>query len=90
MESKNKVLRRIFGPGKCEVILMVKIRNEKLCNLYCSDNTLIQSTRMMWVGSVPCIMETRSMCKISFGKSQEKEPIGRHSHEWEYNSVFLV
>jgi hypothetical protein len=51
----NRVVRRIFGPKRDEVIGgWIKLRNEELCNLYSSPsiNRMIKSRRMRWGGSV--------------------------------------
>jgi hypothetical protein len=52
---KNRVLRRIFGPKKDEVIGgWRKLHNEELCDLYSllSIITIIESRRMKWIGHV--------------------------------------
>ena len=52
---ENRVLRRIFGPKRYEVIgLCRKLQNEKLHDLYSSPNIIwaIKLTRMSWTGHV--------------------------------------
>ena len=52
---ENRVLRRIFGPKRDEVIReWRKLHNEELNGLYCStDITLvIKSRRLRWTGHV--------------------------------------
>jgi hypothetical protein len=51
----NRVLRRIFGPKRDEVIGgWRKLHNEELHNLYCSPSIIgmIMSRRMRWAGHV--------------------------------------
>jgi hypothetical protein len=53
--SENRVLRRIFGPKREEVVgYWRRLHNEELHNLYISCNTikLIKSRRMKWAGHV--------------------------------------
>jgi hypothetical protein len=53
--SENRMLRRIFGPKRVEVIGgRRKLHNEELYNLYCSPSIIrmIKSRRMRWPGHV--------------------------------------
>jgi hypothetical protein len=52
---ENKVLRRIFGPKRDEMIGgWRKLHNEELHNLYSSPNIIkiFKSRRMRWAGHV--------------------------------------
>jgi hypothetical protein len=52
---ENRVLRKIFGPKKDEVIgARRKLHNVELHNLYCSSRIIrmIKSRRMRWAGHV--------------------------------------
>jgi hypothetical protein len=52
---ENKVLRRIFGPKRDEVMgRWRKLHNEELCDLYSSPSIvrIIKSRRMRWAGHV--------------------------------------
>jgi hypothetical protein len=52
---ENRVLRRLFGPKRDEVIgRWRKLYNEKLHNLYCSPSIIrmIGPRRMRWAGHV--------------------------------------
>jgi hypothetical protein len=60
---ENRVLRKIFGPKRGEVIGgWRKMHNEELHNLYCSPSIIriIKSMRLRWAGHVAC-MERRGM-----------------------------
>jgi hypothetical protein len=60
---EKRVLRRIFGPKRDEVIGgWRKLHNEELHNLYCSSNIIrmIKSRRMRLAGNV-ARMERRGM-----------------------------
>ena len=54
---QNRVMRRIFGPKRDEVISKWrKLHNEELNNLYSSPNTVrVIKTRMRWAGQVACM-----------------------------------
>jgi hypothetical protein len=52
---ENRVLRRIFGPKRDEMIVgWRKLHNEEIHNLYCSPSIIriIKSRRMRWTGHV--------------------------------------
>jgi hypothetical protein len=52
---ENRMLRRIFGPKRDEMIgSWRKVHNEELHNLYCSSSIIrmIKSRRMRWAGHV--------------------------------------
>jgi hypothetical protein len=72
---ENRVLRKIFGPKRKEVIGgWRKLHNEELHNLYCSPRIIriIKSKRMRWAGHVARI--GRRGTHIGFGgKAGRKE-----------------
>jgi hypothetical protein len=75
-----RVLRRIFGPRRDEVMGdWRKLHNEEHHNLFSSPNiiTMIKSRRMRWAGHVARIGITRNACRILVGKSERKRPLGR-------------
>jgi hypothetical protein len=51
---ENRVLRRIFGPKRDEMIGWRKLHNEELHNLYCSPSIIrnIKIRRIRWAGYV--------------------------------------
>jgi hypothetical protein len=52
---ENRVLRKIFGPRRDELIAGWKeLHNEELHSLYCSPSIIriIKSSRMRWAGHV--------------------------------------
>ena len=81
---ENRVLRRIFGPKRDEVMReWRKLHNEEL-NVYCSPNIVrgIKS-RIRWVGHVERMGEWRGVYRVLVGKPEGKRPLGRPRHRWE-------
>jgi hypothetical protein len=83
---ENRVLRRIFGPKRNEVMgEWTKLHSGELHNLYSSPNTIrqIKSGRMRWVEHVACMGEGRKVFKVLVGKPKGKRPLGRLRYRWE-------
>jgi hypothetical protein len=71
---EDRVLRRIIGPKKNEMVGgWRKLHNEELHNLYSSPTIIrmIKSSRMRWAGNVAC-MRRRGM-HIGFWWKTQKE-----------------
>jgi hypothetical protein len=84
----NRVLRRIFGPKREEVVGdWRKLHNEELCNLYTSPNIImvIISRRIRWGGHIVCVEEMRNVYNVLVGKCEGKRPLERPRHRWEDN-----
>ena len=84
---ESRVLRRIFGPKRDDVIgNWRKLHNEELYGLYCSPIIVrpIKSI-MRWVGHVARIEERRVAYRILVGKPERKKPLGRPRRRWENN-----
>jgi hypothetical protein len=81
---ENRVLRRIFGLKKDEVVGDWGKLHKELHNLYSSTNiiTMIKSRRMIWAGHVARIGETRNAYRILVGKPEGKRLLGRQRHRW--------
>jgi hypothetical protein len=84
---ENRVLRRIFGPMRDEMVGgWRKLHNEELHNLYCSPSTciirIIMSRRMRWAGHVARMGEKRNAYRILVGKPVGKRPLGRPRRRW--------
>jgi hypothetical protein len=70
---ENRVLRRIFGSKRDEVIGgWRKLHNEELHNLYCSPSIIriIKSRRMRWAGHVARRGKKRNAYRILMGKPE--------------------
>jgi hypothetical protein len=82
---ENRILRRIFGPKRDEVMgERRKLHNEKLRELYSSPSIIriIKSRRMRWAGHVARMGEKRNMYRLLVGKPKGKRPLGRPRRRW--------
>jgi hypothetical protein len=73
---ENRVLRRIFGPKKDDVMEeWIKLHNEVLLDMYSSQSIIrsIELRRMRWVGHVARTGEKRNTYRLLVGKSEGKE-----------------
>jgi hypothetical protein len=83
---ENRVLRRIFGPKRDEVMgEWGKLHNEELHNLYSSPDIIrqVKSRRMRWAGHVAHMGEERKVYRVLVGQPEGKRPLGRLRHVWE-------
>jgi len=72
---ENRVLRRIFGPKKEEVIgELRKLHNEELNDMYSSPNIVleIKSRRMRWAGHVAYMGREEAYTRF-WGETRGKE-----------------
>ena len=69
---ENRVLRRIFGPRRDEVIgEWREIDNEKLNGMYCSPNSVrMIKSRMRWVWHIARMGERRGVYRVLVGKPE--------------------
>jgi hypothetical protein len=83
---ENRVLRRIFGPKRDEIIGgWRKLFNEEIHNLYSLPSIIrmIKSRSMRWAGHVACMVEMRNSCRVLLGKTEGVRLLGRHRQRWE-------
>jgi hypothetical protein len=81
---ENRVLRRIFGSKRDEVIgSWRKLHNEELHDLYSSPSIVrvIKARKMRWAGHVARMGEVRG-AYILVGRT-EGRPLGRPRRRWE-------
>jgi hypothetical protein len=72
---ENRVLNRIFGPKKDDVMgEWRKLHIEELHNMYSSPDIIRQiiSRRMRWARCVACMGEERKLYRASVGKTEGK------------------
>jgi hypothetical protein len=84
----NRVLRKILGPKRDEVIRGCrKLHNEELHNLHPSPSIIrmIKSRRMRWAGHVSRMGKKINAYRILVGKPEGKIPLGRLRCRWEDN-----
>jgi hypothetical protein len=83
---KNRILRRISGPKREEIMgEWRKLQNEDLHNLYSSPDIIrcINSRIMRWAGHVACMGEWKKGYRVLVGKPEGKRPLVRPRHRWE-------
>jgi hypothetical protein len=80
------VLRRIFGPKRDEA--WRKLQNNELNDLYTSPSiVLVIKSRMRWMGHVARVGEGRGVYRVLVGKPEEKRPLGRPRHRWDFTYI---
>jgi hypothetical protein len=82
---ENRVLRRIFGTERVEVMGGLRqLHSEELHKLYSPPSIIliIKSRRMRWTGHVARMKAKRNTYRILVGKSEEKRPLGRTRRRW--------
>jgi hypothetical protein len=75
---RNRVLRRVFGPKRDEIIgRWRKLHSEELYNLYSSPNIIrIRSRRMRWEGHVAHMGKNKKNAdRVLVGKPEGKRPL---------------
>jgi hypothetical protein len=85
---ENRVLRRIFGPKRDEVIgEWRRLHNEELNDLYSSPNIIrvIKSRRMRWAGHVAHMGENKGAYRILMERPEGRLPLGRSRRRSEDN-----
>jgi hypothetical protein len=85
---ENRVLRRIFGPKRDEVMgEWSKLHNEELHDLYSSPSIIriIKTRRMRLAGHVARMGEKRNAYRLLVGKPEGKRPLGRPRRRWVHN-----
>jgi hypothetical protein len=83
---ENRVLRRIFGPKRDEVMGEWRnMHNEELHNLYSYPDIIrqVKSRRMRWAGHVARVGKEIKVYKVLAGKPEGKTPLGRPRRRWE-------
>jgi hypothetical protein len=78
--SENRMVRRIFGPERDEVIGGWR----KLHNLYSSPSIIrmIKSRRMRWAVHVARIGAKLNAYRVLVGKPEGRRPLGQHRCRW--------
>jgi hypothetical protein len=85
---ENKVLRRIFGPKRNEVMEgQKKLLNEELRDLYSSLSIIrmMKWRRMRWAGHVARMKEKRNAYRLLVGKPEGRGPLRRRNRKWVVN-----
>jgi hypothetical protein len=88
---ENRVLRKIFGPKRDEVMGEWRKLHNELRDLYSSLSIIriTKSRRMRWTGHVARMGEKRNAYRLLVGKPEGKKPLARLSHRWVDNRMHL-
>jgi hypothetical protein len=79
---KNRVLRRIFGLKRDEVMGgWRKLHNEELLDFYCSPS-IIRMIKLRWAEHVARKGEKRNVYMVLVGKPEGKKPLERPGRRW--------
>jgi hypothetical protein len=82
---KNRVLGKIFGPKRDEVIGgWRKVHSEELHNLDSSPSVIRMTKSLRWVGHIECMGVMINAYKILVGKPKRR-PVRRSGGRWEDN-----
>jgi hypothetical protein len=90
---ENRVLRRIFGPKRDEVIGgWTKLHNEEPHNLYSSPSIIriIRTKKMRWAVHVVRMWQKRNACRILVGEPEGKRPLRRSRCRWVDNTKWIL
>jgi hypothetical protein len=82
---ENRVLGKIFGPKRDEVIgEWRKLHNEELRDLYSSPSIIriMKARKMRWAVHVVRMEEKINTYRFLVGKPEGRSPLGRPSHRW--------
>ena len=85
---ENKVLRKLFGAKRDEVIgEWRKLRNAEPHELYSSPNIIrnLKSRLLRWEGHVARMEQFRNVYSVLVGKPESKRPLGRPRPRWKDN-----
>jgi hypothetical protein len=84
---QKRVLRRIFGLKRDEIIAGWRKLHNELHNLYSLPNIIrmIKSRRMRQAGHVACMGEKRNAYRVLVGNVEGKRPLRRYRSRWEDN-----
>jgi hypothetical protein len=84
----NRLVRRIFGRKKDELTGECRsLHNKELYAVYFSPDIIqvIKSRRLRWAGHVVHMGERRGAYRVLVGKPEEKRPLRKWRHRWEYS-----
>jgi hypothetical protein len=90
---ENRVLRRMFGPKRDEVMgQWRKLHSGELHNLYSSQDIIrqIKSKRMGWAGHVARMEQERNVYGVLVGKPEGKSPLVRPRRRWRMGLKWIL
>jgi hypothetical protein len=81
---ENRILRRIFGSERDEVIKEWRKLHDELLHIYTPPQILLgRSNQGVWGGRYMWRAKERNMWKVVMGKPEGKRPLRRTRRRWE-------
>jgi hypothetical protein len=81
---ENRMLRRIFGPTRNDMMEEWRKLHDELRDLYSSPSIIkiMKSRKIRWAGHVERMGEKRNAYRLLVGKPEGRRPVGGPRYRW--------